>query len=118
MKLEAQAKEERLAIQELKVRAADPITLPTPEAILRRAQDLDRVYSADPVTLREKLRRVFVGGRILLHPQADGTYLAEGTMLPMIVLAETTKSPTENRGFRVVQRSVARGGFEPPTFGL
>ena len=95
---EAQAKAERRAIATLKEQAAGPLTLPSPEQVLARAKNLDRVYSADPMVIREKLRRVFKDGRILPHPQPDGTYVAEGTMLPMIALAEMTKPPTEKPG--------------------
>ncbi len=98
--LEAHADAERTAIQNLREQASSPVTLPTSEAIISRAQDLDRVYRADPTVVREKLRRVFKDGRILLHLQPDGTYVAEGTFLPMIALAEMTKPPTEKPGAR------------------
>lgn len=93
---EAQLRSDQLALAALKDRAMVPARLPTPEAILRRAQELDRVFRADPTRLREKLLRFFEKGRILLHPQADGTYVAMTALLPLVVLDET-KNPGVRR---------------------
>lgn len=87
--LEAQLKADRAALAALKERAAAPVALPTPEAILQRAQDLDRVFKVDPTALRVKLLRFFERGQVLLEPQPDGTYVAMSTLLPLVVLAET-----------------------------
>jgi hypothetical protein len=67
---------DRAALAALKEQAAAPVALPAPEAILRRAQDLDRVFKADPTRLRQKLLRFFERGQVLLDPQPDGTYVA------------------------------------------
>lgn len=100
MDLEAQAEAERFAIRSLKAQAGEPVSLPTPEVVLKRAQELDRVFRADPTLLRETLRRFFKDGRILLHPQPDGTYIAEGTMLPLVALAEMTNPRAARPGGR------------------
>jgi site-specific DNA recombinase len=94
--LETQLKADRAALAALKEQAAAPVSLPTPEAILRRAQDLDRVFRADPTRLRQKLLRFFEHGQVLLYPQLDGTYVAMSTLLPLVVLAET-KEPAVRR---------------------
>jgi hypothetical protein len=65
------------------------VVLPTPEAVLTRAQELDRVFRTDPTRLRQKLLRFFEDGEVLLHPQTDGTYVATSVLLPLVVLAET-----------------------------
>lgn len=67
---------------------------------LRRLDDveLDAVLSAEPLQAREALRRMLEGGRIVLTPGDDGVYIAEGTFLPLVALAETTKPPAGSRG--------------------
>jgi hypothetical protein len=86
--LEDQSKADRAALAALKEQAAAPVALPTPEAILRRAQALDRVLKTDPTALRVKLLRFFERGQVLLDPQPDGTYVAMSTLLPLVALAE------------------------------
>lgn len=93
---QSQAASERAAIKALREQTEVPVLLPTPEDVLARARELERVLQGDAVRAREALRRVFDGGRILLHPGADGVYVAEGTFLPLVALAETTKPPARS----------------------
>ncbi len=97
--LEAQAKTERTAISSLKEQASAPVVLPTPERVLLRAQELDRVFRGDPLRARESLRRYFEDGRIKLYPQPDRTYLADCTFLPLVALAEMAR-PLREEGSR------------------
>ena len=92
---QAQAAVERAAIKSLRAESLVPVIMPTPADVLHRARELERVLQGDAVRAREALRRVFEGGRILLHPGADGVYVAEGTFLPLVALAETTKPPAK-----------------------
>lgn len=88
--LEVQLRADQAAVRALKEQVALPAVLPTPEAVLTRAQQLDRIFRADPTRLRQKLLRFFENGEVLLHPQTDGTYVATSVLLPLAVLAETT----------------------------
>jgi hypothetical protein len=81
--LEAQARIDSEAVEELKCALRKPAALPTPESLLERARDLEKVLAADPVRAREALRGIFQNGRIELHPCEDGTYLAKATFLPL-----------------------------------
>ncbi len=84
-----------------------------------RALGLKRLFEGNPIEVREALRRYFVDGRIVVTPVAEGYYVAEGQFLPLVALTYSTLDSApfwgaEPRGTLVV----ARGGFEPPTFGL
>jgi hypothetical protein len=74
--------------------------------------------SADVQSARAALRRYLRGGEITLMPDGDA-YLARAEFVPLALLAHDNKTtPSEaNQGGRC-QSVVARGGFEPPTFGL
>jgi hypothetical protein len=60
----------------------------------------DRVFRGDPVRAREALRRILKGGRIVLHPQRNGEYRAEATLLPLVAVAQPqmTKPPGDAQG--------------------
>ncbi len=76
--LEAQAKTEKAAIAALRQGASRPIELPTPAEVAASTTALADVMEADPLRARERLRRLFEGGRLLLHPQPGGFYVAQG----------------------------------------
>jgi site-specific DNA recombinase len=86
--LEAQARIDSAAIEALTQTLRAPVNLPTPEVLLDRARDLEKVLAADPLRAREALRAVFEDGRITVHPRADESYVAEGTFLPLIAIAD------------------------------
>ena len=116
---EAQAVAERGAIAELETRAGEPIRLPLPQELVEdRILTLDALNEAhgDVLAAREQLRRLFVGGAVTLTPE-DGVYVARAELLLEAVLREKTSTPAQGGGGRC-PRVVARGGFEPPTFGL
>lgn len=48
-----------------------------------RAQDLEKIFAADPVRAREALRGVFEHGRLEMHPGTESTYIAKATFLPL-----------------------------------
>jgi hypothetical protein len=81
--LEAQARIDTAAIDEAKRTLKSPVRLPTPEALVERARDLEKVLVADPVRAREALRGLFEDGRIEMHPSEDGGYVAKATLLPL-----------------------------------
>jgi site-specific DNA recombinase len=92
--------------------SVEPVPLPTPEQMLKLAFDLDARLRSDTHRGREELRELFKDGLITLVPQPGGFYVARSEVLPLVLI---TRPPPEGGGTR---RLVARGGFEPPTFGL
>ena len=79
------ARRELAIIQELDQKS--PARLPTPEALLERAHDIEKILAADPVRAREALRGVFENGQVAMHPGDDGTYKAMATFLPFAAIA-------------------------------
>lgn len=108
---EAQAVQERSAIDGLKAELAAPLKLPTPwELGEDRALGLDALHEAKGDQLgpaREQLKSLLGGGTIHLHPKpADDPshkahYLARGELLPLGLLIPTKpKTPSDFLGER------------------
>ncbi len=116
---EAQAVTERAAIAELEARAVMPLRLPSPQELAEdRILVLDALRDAegdDVPAAREQLRRLLKGGSIVLTPET-GVYVARAELLLEAVLRDKSSTPAAGGGRS--PRLVARGGFEPPTFGL
>ena len=87
--LEVQARADKAVITAIKSAAGKPVALPTPGELVERALALETVLAGDPLHAREALRRLFADGHVLLHPQSEGHYVAEGRFLPLVVIAET-----------------------------
>lgn len=83
--LEAQAKEERVAIAAIEREVRKPIALPTPDQIRTIVGDVERAVSEEPIKAREALRALFKNGTITMTPQKDGTYLATSRLYPFVV---------------------------------
>ncbi len=47
----------------------------------------------DVIRGREPLHSLFKDGRIVLEPQADGTYVARSSLLPFVLLATKAQTP-------------------------
>jgi site-specific DNA recombinase len=121
--LEAQAENERAAIEELRATSDAPIRLPPVELITDRVLAVRSLAESENVErARAQLARYFRDGAITLTPEAgpDGkeTYVARGDLMPLVLLTENAETPSEGYQGGRCPRSVARGGFEPPTFGL
>jgi len=116
--LETQAASESASVDALRARASAPLELPTVQGLADRVQQLNALLDGGPVEpRREALRRYLKGGSILLHPQPDRTYIARAELLPLAAFLEA-EAETPPGGRRRYPHLVARGGFEPPTFGL
>ena len=105
--------------------------VPTTDDLQRTADDFEKELRDDPVALREVLRVMTADGKIMLEPQADGSYIARSFFLLLEVPRgkptarkaqgpETMKASGPHRlpattGYTAM---VARDGFEPSTFGL
>jgi site-specific DNA recombinase len=75
--LEAQARIDGDSIEALRVAKRSPVRLPSPEDLLIRARDLERVIAAEPMRGREALRSVLHDGKVTMFPQDDGSYVAD-----------------------------------------
>jgi hypothetical protein len=84
--LEAQAKTEKRAIQELIERGNAIVRLPSSRPDYR-ARVAAREDAEDPTRGREELRRLFANGRVLLRPQPEGHYIAEGKLYPLAIFS-------------------------------
>ncbi|MBI2395166.1 MAG: recombinase family protein [Deltaproteobacteria bacterium] len=99
--LEAQARAETTALAALVADARAPIELPTPDQLLSKRVELEQIVATDPTRGREELRRLFEGGRLLLHPQADGSYVAETKLFLLRAFSpQTTKAEPGGSGPR------------------
>ena len=94
--LEAQARSEKAAINEILARAKLPARLPSPEDVLSRAMAIETIFAGDPVRAREALRRCFKDGRIVLRPQPTKVYIAEADFFPLVALSPELAPETEN----------------------
>ena len=120
--LEAQAQAERSAMEDIRDQADAPIRLPPADLIRERVLALRALTeSSDVDGARAALRRYLKGGEITLTPELFGdgqAYTARAEFLPLVLLTENAATPSEgDQGGRCL-RVDARGGFEPPTFGL
>ena len=119
---ESQAQTERAALDELRSQADAPIQLPPADLITQRVLALRALTeSSDVHGARAALRRYLKGGEITLTPERFGdreTYVARAEFLPLVMLTDKAETPSQIALGGSCPRLVARGGFEPPTFGL
>jgi site-specific DNA recombinase len=120
--LEVQAEQERAAIADLRALAAAPIRLPPVDLLTERVFELRALAeSSDVQSARVALRSYFKGGTITMTPEPFGdgqAYVARAEFLPLVLLTQNAATPSELEPGGRCPRWVARGGFEPPTFGL
>jgi site-specific DNA recombinase len=120
--LEAQATHERSAIADFRALASAPIRLPPVDLLTERVLSLRALSeSKDVQSARAALRSYFKDGVITMTPEPHGdglAYVARGEFMPFALLAADGGTPSEPLAGGRCPRSVARGGFEPPTFGL
>jgi site-specific DNA recombinase len=120
--LEAQAQAERAALANLRTQADAPIRLPPVDLITERVLALQALTESPDVDgARAALRRYLKDGEITLTPERfEGreTYVTRAEFLPLVFLTENAETPSEGYQGGRCPRWVARGGFEPPTFGL
>jgi hypothetical protein len=104
----------RKQLEGLQARTIDPVPLPTPEAIIKAVFGIEALLRADPTRARQALRTMLKDGIIELEPQADGTYIARGTVFPLMpLLLQPLEKPKprdrEAEGLQVVYRSSCAG---------
>lgn len=101
-------------LEGLRERSIDPVPLPTPESIMRAVFEIEGLLRADPTRARQALRTMLKDGIIELEPQPDGTYIARGTVFPLMpLLLQPLEKPKprdrEAEGLQVVYRSSCAG---------
>lgn len=116
--LEAQAKQEKTAIAELVRTAGKPIQLPTPELILQQCARLEAIAQTEPLRAREALRALFGDEGLLVKPDTEGRYRAEGRFYPLALFTldlserndKTSKTPAFDQGLRSLLDSCSSEG--------
>jgi len=108
--LEAQARAERVAIDELERLVALPIRLPSPKEVGRLSFEMCDRLQQDPLAGREELRRYLEDERIVLEPQPDGTYIARCKYLPLVMLAATGIPLPPRKSSGAVVNTLRSGG--------
>lgn len=84
----------------------EPLRLPSIDEVCAQVTDLDARLAQDPEAGREQLRRWLKDGTIRIGPAKHGAIVAEGEILPRIVIGNGggRKRTTRNqvKWFRVV----------------
>jgi hypothetical protein len=83
----------RATVSALEGASAAPIHLPSPAEVEDRILSLHRLVECAPVEAREVLGAIFGEGRIVMIPQADRSYLAKTEILPLVLIAPSTRNP-------------------------
>ncbi len=118
-KLEKQCAQKELLqrqLDALRTRSKDPVPLPTPEGVQKAVFEIEKLLRADATRAREALRTMLKDGIIELEPQADGTYIARGTVFPLMpLLLQPLEKPKPRdqavAGLRVVYLSSCAGSL-------
>jgi hypothetical protein len=110
--LETFATQEREAIQDLEREASEPLRLPSVAEVEARVRQLDERLKQDPEAAKEQLRRWLREGSIRVGPRADGAVVAEGGLLPFIVVTDDESRKRELRGIgaEIPRRSTVVAG--------
>ena len=119
--LEIFADQERAAIAQLAQDSRQPLRLPSIDEVEARVRQLDQRLKQDPEGAREQLRRWIKDGSIRVGPREDGAIVAEGGLLPFVVISDCPTEKSKTPRNPMIPRSstgVAGVGFEPTTFGL
>jgi len=66
----------------------EPLRLSSIDGVCAQVADLDARLAQDPEGGREQLRRWIKDGSIRVGPNADGAIVAEGDLLPLIVISD------------------------------
>ncbi|MCL2724824.1 MAG: recombinase family protein [Polyangiaceae bacterium] len=84
------AKAEKASVRDqittLEAATFEPLRLPTPYEVEDTILNLHKLAEKAPVEAREVLGRMFGDGKIQMHPQADGSYLAKAQLLPLVLI--------------------------------
>lgn len=69
-------------LDSLKTSTVEP-RLPTEDEVMAYVVDVEARIKDDPTTAREALRRLLLNGKIIMHPQPDGSWRGESAVLPL-----------------------------------
>lgn len=94
--LEHQAKIERAALARLKTQSTAPLVLPNLDEITARVFDVRRLVAKNPKVARELLKQLFGDDGITMVAK-DGLYVANGTLLPLVLLGGAKRETTRNQ---------------------
>lgn len=80
--------QEREAIVGLEAQQREPLHLPSIDEIEHEVRQFDERLKQDPETAKEQLRRWLKDGTIRVGPRKDGAVIAEGDLLPFVVISD------------------------------
>jgi DNA invertase Pin-like site-specific DNA recombinase len=86
----AEQRDLQAKLDALKTRTVEP-RLPTEEEILAYVVDVEARIQDDPTSAREALRRLLLDGKLIMHPQPDGSWRGESAVFPLRLAGRTTK---------------------------
>lgn len=86
--LETFTRQEREALAELDRASHEPLRLPSIDEVCAQVAELDARLAQDPEAGREQLRRWLKDGVIRIGPDKDGAIVAEGEILPLMVISD------------------------------
>jgi len=86
----AEQRDLKAKLDALKTSTVEP-RLPTEEEVLAYVVDVEARIKDDPASAREALRRLLLNGRLVMHPQPDGSWRGESAVFPMRLAGKTPK---------------------------
>lgn len=104
--MESHAATEKRSIADLEHAASNPVSLPSPDDVLRKVVNLEVLANVDPIAAREQLRRL-VAGPIQLDWK-DTCYIAKASIFPALGLENLNPPPPEGEAGLNVQSSGGR----------
>ncbi len=106
------SEQEREAIAQLEEDARRPLYLPSIEEVEAQVVQLVERLEQDPEGAKEALRRWLQDGTIRVGPTDDGAIIAEGALLPFVVISDggSRKGELRGTGAEVPRRSTVVAG--------
>ena len=106
---EAEVEVERGAIADIERLATQPVRLLTVDEVARKVQQIGVLVKSDPISAREELRRCFHRGKIGLHLNAEGAFVARTELVGEIFLVET-RTPVQGVNLGRARTDLGSGG--------
>ena len=110
-KATAEQRDLKAKLDALKTSMVEP-RLPTEDEVLAYVVDVEARIKDDPTTAREALRRLLLDGRLVMHPQPDGSWKGESAVFPLRLAGKTPKprsaSPTGASGIATDKVEIGR----------
>jgi len=107
----AEQRDLKAKLDALKTSTVEP-RLPTEDEILAYVVDVETRIKDDPTTAREALRRLLLDGKLVMHPQPDGSWRGESLILPLRLAGGRTRKPRNGGPSGASETSTTSSGEE------